>query len=180
VVYFLTCSSGDVLWLEYRDLLLPSGGRMRPGIRLLRWSCFCCRLCPLIAAPARRSYCRRDGSEERRSKRTNRYPRFARRRDGHRTSVPRKPLVPAELIFTAATAFNNGDCHGRIGANVGSSLLFCHAHPEPDRALFRDRQVGRVVSIAKELFSERFPKRRLTVAPAWKEGTPRGRQTQQG
>jgi hypothetical protein len=41
-----------------------------------------------------------------------------------------------EHIFTAATAFTNEDCHGRIGANVGSSLLFCHAHPEQIELIF--------------------------------------------
>src|SRR3984893_17381503 len=86
-----------------------------------------------------------------------------------------KPLVPAELIFTAATAFTNGDCHGRIGANVGSSLLFCHAHPEPDRALLRDRHVGTVVAVAKELFSERFPKRRLLLKQRYARLRHRGR-----
>src|ERR1700704_3021574 len=86
-----------------------------------------------------------------------------------------KPLVPAEPIFTAATAFANGDCYGRIGANVGSSLLFCDAHPEPDRALVRNRHVGGVVSVAKELFSERFPKRRLLLKQRYARLRHRGR-----
>jgi hypothetical protein len=43
------------------------------------------------------------------------------------------------------------------------------------RALFRDRHVGRVVSIAKELFSERFPKRRLLLKQRYGRLRHRGR-----